>query len=307
MKFRELFAKEGLSLDRLRTLVLVDEAGSIAAAAPDDRNRQSLFSRQINELERFFPVALKRMHGRTVQLTHAGRELALIVRQYLHELDNFRRHCASLPPEVSLAAGDSLLQWLVLPNLPQVRADTPEFVWHLHNEQNADIGRSLLEQSLDFGLLRTDLVRHRLDSQPLGSFGYRLFVPRTLGPAAAKLPLARALAELPIATQGDDTLFQRRLVEILATKRWPLNARLYCDSFSHVVQAIESGAYAGILPDYMSRNASLSEAHTLPLTGAFDDLRRHIVLAWNPQRLAKQPILEKARAALAKHLSQSKH
>ncbi|HEY9248751.1 MAG TPA: LysR family transcriptional regulator [Rariglobus sp.] len=303
MQFRDLFAKEGLSLDRLRTLVLVNDAGSISAAAPDDRNRQSLYSRQINELERFFPVALKRIHGRTAQLTPAGRELALISRQYLNDLDSFRRTYTGRPAEVAFSAGDSLIQWLILPNLPNLRASTPDFVWHLHSEQNTDIGRSLLEQSLDFGLLRADLVRNKLQSHALGSFGYRLFIPRALRTATDKLPLARALAELPIATQGDDTLFQRSLEEILAAKRWSLNACLYCDSFAHVVQAVASGAYAGILPDYMSRTEALADARTLPLNGEFDGLRRAISLAWNPQRLTKQPLLEKARAALVKHLS----
>ena len=303
MKYRDLFAQQGLSLDRLRTLVLVDEAGSIAAAAPDDHTRQGLFSRQLNELERFFPVALKRIHGRTAQLTPAGRELALLARQYLDALEGFRRACTGRPPELSLAAGDSLLQWLVLPNLAPLRNATPEFVWHLHNEQNTDIGRSLLEQALDFGLLRGDLVRQHLRKHALGPFGYRLFVPRGLCPSPKKLTLTAALADLPIATQGDDTLFQRTLEEILENKGWSFNARLYCDSFSHVVQAVTGGAYAGILPEYMGRTEALATAHSLPLDGAFAPLRRSIVLAWNPQRLAKQPLLEKARAALVKHLS----
>jgi DNA-binding transcriptional LysR family regulator len=303
MQFRDLFAKEGLSLDRLRTLVLVNDAGSISAAAPDDRNRQSLYSRQINELERFFPVALKRIQGRTAQLTPAGKELALLARQYLESLEGFRRTCAGQAPEASLAAGDSLLRWLVLPNLLPLRRLTSTFVWHLHNEQNSDISRSLLEQSLDFGLLRADLVRARLQSHTLGTFGYRLFVPRALGAGANKLPLARALAELPIATQGDDTLFQRRLEEILAAKHWTLNARLYCDSFSHIVEAVASGAYAGILPESMSRKACLAEVHTISLKGDFSDLRRTIALAWNPQRLDKQPLLVQARDALIQHLS----
>ena len=56
--FEHLFAERGLSLDRLKTLIEVAKAGSIAAAARGDSARQSLYSRQIKELEEFFGVEL---------------------------------------------------------------------------------------------------------------------------------------------------------------------------------------------------------------------------------------------------------
>ena len=52
--FARLFTDSGLSLDRLRALVEVGAAGSIARAAEGDPIRQSQFSRQIKELEDFF-------------------------------------------------------------------------------------------------------------------------------------------------------------------------------------------------------------------------------------------------------------
>ena len=48
--FEHLFAERGLSLDRLKTLIEVAKAGSIAAAARGDSARQSLYSRQIKEI-----------------------------------------------------------------------------------------------------------------------------------------------------------------------------------------------------------------------------------------------------------------
>ena len=108
--------RQGLSLSRLHALVLVAEAGSIAAAAPGDRNRQSLLSRQLNELEGFFPVALKKVDGRSIRLTPAGRELAGLARRQLDELTNFYQRCCGLSANVSLAAGDGFLQWIVLPH-----------------------------------------------------------------------------------------------------------------------------------------------------------------------------------------------
>jgi DNA-binding transcriptional LysR family regulator len=303
MIFRELFAKEGLSLDRLRTLILVNDAGSIAAAAPDDRSRQSLYSRQLNELEHFFPVALKQLDGRTVRLTAAGCELALLARQYLEHIDGFRRACEARPREVSLAAGDSLIQWWLLPRFAHIKKGLPEIIWHLHNERNIDIGRSLTDQSLDFGLLRADLVRGRLKSKSLGKVGYSLFIPNQLSMPGEKASLPKALADLPIATQGDDTLFQHRLDEIVTARKWTLNACLYCDSFPQVAKAVASGSFAGILPDYAGSAVSFSDTWTIPFQSGFHGLSREITLAWNPLRLSKHPILEKVRDALIENLS----
>ena len=62
--FEHLFANSGLSLERLRTFREIVTAGGITAAAGDDSNRQSQYSRQLKELERYFGVELlKRGHG----------------------------------------------------------------------------------------------------------------------------------------------------------------------------------------------------------------------------------------------------
>ncbi len=52
--FESLFSERGLSLDRLKVLIEVRDAGSIAQAAPGDPVRQSQYSRQLRELSEFF-------------------------------------------------------------------------------------------------------------------------------------------------------------------------------------------------------------------------------------------------------------
>jgi DNA-binding transcriptional LysR family regulator len=51
--FENLFSERGLSLDRLKVLIEVRDAGSIAQAAPGDPVRQSQYSRQLRELSEF--------------------------------------------------------------------------------------------------------------------------------------------------------------------------------------------------------------------------------------------------------------
>lgn len=79
----ELFGKAGLSLERLQTLCEVAEKGSIGQATKGDTNRQTQFSRQISELEKFFAVDLLDRTSRPHRLSEEGQELARLSRDYL--------------------------------------------------------------------------------------------------------------------------------------------------------------------------------------------------------------------------------
>ena len=63
----------GVSIDRLNTLCAVVEAGTIAAAAGPDLNRQSQFSRQIKELEKALGANLFERSGKTLKANETGR------------------------------------------------------------------------------------------------------------------------------------------------------------------------------------------------------------------------------------------
>src|SRR5690349_6454222 len=91
--FEKLFAESGFSLDRLRALLEVGAAGSIAKAAGGEPVRQSQYSRQIKELEDFFRARLIERHGKGTRLTANGRELARISRFFMLGLSNFQRGC----------------------------------------------------------------------------------------------------------------------------------------------------------------------------------------------------------------------
>lgn len=115
--FEHLFAERGLSLDRLKTLIEVAKAGSIAAAARGDSARQSLYSRQIKELEEFFGVELAARRGKVLALTRSGWELVRLASESLCLLDDFKSRSRNLPYRFTIGAGDSLHAWWLLPCL----------------------------------------------------------------------------------------------------------------------------------------------------------------------------------------------
>ncbi len=62
-----------------------------------------------------------RRPGRGLILTEAGVELAALGRNQITALGDFAASCQDAPIRISLAASESLLQWLVLPRLTALR------------------------------------------------------------------------------------------------------------------------------------------------------------------------------------------
>ena len=139
--FEHLFAERGLSLDRLKTLIEVAKAGSIAAAARGDSARQSLYSRQIKELEEFFGVELASRRGKVLALTGAGGELVRLASESLCLLDDFKSRSRNLPYRFTIGAGDSLHAWVVAPVLASIQKRGLPWLFALENLRNSEIGK----------------------------------------------------------------------------------------------------------------------------------------------------------------------
>jgi DNA-binding transcriptional LysR family regulator len=157
----------------------------------------------------------------------------------------------------------------------------------------------LLDQVIDFGLLRSDLIsRGSLEGKPLGKFGYSLFVPDKLWARERKASEATLLQQLPLATQGGNTLFQNRLEELAASRGWRLNIQLRCESFPQVAQVLASGQMAAILPDLARLAVSFDSMWVYPLS-SLNELRREVHLAWHPHRIETRPHLAGVKNKLA--------
>src|SRR5512141_2523266 len=115
--FERLFAESGLSLDRLRALLEVGPAGSIAKAANGDPVRQSQYSRQIKELEDFFRTRLIERQGKGTRLTSSGKELARISRFFMLGLSNFQRGCLAEEQTFRIGGSATFIRQFLLPAL----------------------------------------------------------------------------------------------------------------------------------------------------------------------------------------------
>jgi DNA-binding transcriptional LysR family regulator len=297
--FEDLFSLGGLSIDRLRNFVEVAERGAIARVADGDPSRQSLISRQIGELEAFFGTELTRRKGKGIEITEAGRELARQARLQFQGLADFKASCAGLPVEFRIAAGNSILEWLLAPSMAGIATATPGSRFVLCDRRTGEAVRGLLDHTLDFGIIRKSAVVQPLKFRAIGRFGYSLFVPKSIAARAGD-------KDFPIAVSMGGN-FSESIQSSAEKAGVSPNIVFRCTSFTQAAQLVRSGACGAILPriaaPFLGREAS---AHDLPWLKA---ISRDIGIAWHRRLMDIRPLagqlLEAMEARLAKALKQS--
>lgn len=299
--YANLFSRRGLSLDRLRVLLDVAEAGGIAKAVGDDPVRQSQYSRQLKELEDFFGVELTRRAGKSLALTAAGERLAVLVRESYRGLSDFAAECQDEPVVLSIGAGDSLLHWLVLPRIGTLQEGLPNVRFDLRNLRTAEVIKGLADLRLDFGLVRADAVPAQLKSKPLGTLEYALFVPISALRDRKKPDCRWALSHLPIACLDEKSEFGRRLLETTAKAGFHLNIRLGCESFPQACHAVASGGYAAVLPRLAAADLPPERFAVLD-SPLFRNQRREIALVWNPRMLRLRAVAQRVLDGMTQRL-----
>ncbi len=292
--FAELLSEGGLSFDRLQSFCLVAQAGGVTKAAKGEANKQTLYSRQIKELEEFFGVELMRRKGRGIVLTAAGERLNVLARECFASLLDFKSGCKSLPMEIVIGAGESIIRWLLMPKLAEAQRSLPKARLKFLNLPTGEIVRRLADGVIDFGVVRKDAVGRGLRTASLGTIGYSLFLP-----AGAKAEQdEKVLDGLPLATLEGEGRFRQELAAVARRHRFRLNIQLECSSFPLVATALETGGMAAVLPSIAGvelGRTGIREVKAAPLKS----FGREICLAWNPRLLRIRTALAKAERTFA--------
>ena len=293
-----LLSEGGISLDRLQNFCRVAAAGGVTRAAKGDATKQSLYSRQVKELEEFFGVELMRRKGRGIVLTPAGQRLHNIAREQFAALSDFKTECLGQPLEIVFGAGESIIQWLLLPRLAAIEKKLPNAQHKFLNLPNAEIIQRLNDGLIDFGIVRKSEVTKPLSSVPLGRIGFSLFASKGMAAKVKGVPFNQFIELLPLAILEGEGSFRQDLNAISRIGKLRLNIKVECSSFTLVARALIAGTLAGILP-----SIAATELHTMGLveipTKALHSFEREICLVWNPRQLRIRIALEKARTLFA--------
>ncbi|PTY08429.1 LysR family transcriptional regulator [Opitutaceae bacterium EW11] len=298
--FENLFSERGLSLDRMKVLVEVQAAGSIAQAAPGDPVRQSQYSRQLRELSEFFGCEVAQRRGKVLKLTERGERLAQLAREQLRSLDDFRAECQGETAVFTIGAGDSLIQWLVIPRLSEVLAEFPGTRFATSNLRTNEIVQQLTDGRLDFGIIRKNAMAQGLRSAPLGRVTYVAIVPTALARKGG-VELEHAFAELPLATQTTDGQFSMGLRELAETLDVALSPAISCQSFPQTIAAVRTGKFWAIVPSIAVRELPAHSVHCVQ-DPHLRSLAREAMLAWNPRLTRIRPNATRIATSLSTRL-----
>ena len=291
--FENLFAQSGLSLERLKTFREIVAAGGIAAAAGNDSNRQSQYSRQLKELERYFGVELLKRGRGPAELTNAGQRLYEIVGHTLRALEEFRGTCAGQPIELVIGAGESLIQWLLLPRLPGLSEAHPRLSVTFQNLKTDDILHKVLDGSVDFGVVSRCEPHRALGSAPLGKLEFSLFARAALLPANPSLKVKSDIfGTVPLAMLEGSSSIRDALEQEAHRAGIKLNVRLRFSSYPQLAQAVQNLGVGAIMPKLAADSFKNAEvrAVTLPFLAS---LSRQVCLVWNRKTAEVRPAFAK--------------
>lgn len=278
-----LFSKSGLSLDRLQNFCRVAEVESFTVAAKGDSNRQTLYSRQVKELEQFFEVELFQRKGRTVILSPHGKQLYSLLCEYFSALEDFSEGCSGDLGSYTIGAGDSVIQWSLLPRLNELQACMGKADLTFKNLRSAEIIDGVEKGTIDFGIVRSDAATSRLASREVGAFQFSLFHP--IVESAEGLDEAGLLSHFPFAGMEGGGNYQEHLDQLIASHGIIMKTSVSCSSFPMMAKAVRTLDMAAILPDIAAEELPASRFRKVDLVG-LQPLGRNLVICWN-QRLAK--------------------
>lgn len=292
--FENLVGKKHFSVDRLAALCHVAEVGSISAATGDNASKQSLYSRQIGELETFFGLDLLDRHSRPYRVTEEGTELVRISRLFLSAVDDFAAHCHHNPLKLVIGAGESLIQWLLIPEvLPRLKRSIPEARVIFRNLRTAVIVESLNNGEIDIGLVRENAVTGNLKSVKVPPLSYSLFVPKAFR-AKLKSPVTLdQAARFPMAVLAGGGQYRSTLEELAKSSGCELQFAVECSSSTQVALLVARKECCAILPSFAGSQLDSSTIDKYEVEG-LKPLERTLCFAWNPKRSDIRPVIANA-------------
>lgn len=300
MRFKSA-ALSGISLDRLHTLCAVVEAWTIVLAAGSDPNRQSLFSRQLKELEKAIGARLFDRVGRTLHPNETGRQVAVAAQTFFGAIDDIMNAAAAKSEVVRLGTGEGVLRWMVMPHLAELMSGDPPLRFVFHNLTTKLALREILTASVDLAIMRTDSVTDDLQDEVIATFQYVLAVPRTLLRSREGAEVFEG-RPLPFAELAGDGLFAENVKGTAAALGLNLRTVLQAQTFSLLISAVESGTAAAFLPSLAAKSLP-EERFALVTAERMQELNRSLSLVWKRDVAESRDSVRRAIARLRRSLA----
>lgn len=274
----------------------------MVAAAKGDATRQSQFSRQVKELEAALETKLFKKVGKTLELTDAGRQLALTTQAFFRSLNEI-----SSSPEkreaVVIGGSESVLRWSVLPRLAGIIAGPERLTLELRSFRTEEALRALRDGATDVVVVRADAVERTDAVLAAGSLAYRLVVARRLlpGKSAAGIRLMRTI---PFAILSGEGQLVRQIHQFSREAGWEMDIRLRVENFTLLLEALDHWDLAALLPTPAIEQLS-KERYAVIVPPQGPELRRELAVIYEPKAAEFRGIIKKTAQRLSRLLREA--
>lgn len=288
-------AFEGLTFERIEGLLAVADAGGIAKAAPGNPSRQSQLSRQLREVSEALGFEVLERKGRSVELTADGLRVRALFRELATALETMKRERSSSPIRATLAAGDSVLRWVLLPSVHEALAANSRVELSLSAVTNGY--GPVRDGEFDMAISRARRNEDGMTVSRLGALRYAVFAPSAMKKAWSA---SRSLRALPfVHVSGAPDLMQAFEERVGAPR-----VALSCETFPQAALAVRSGHFAALLPTLAAREFAAASTFAIELDG-LSALSLPLALVARERRLEASATLAAFYRSLARLLSVS--
>lgn len=291
----------GVSVERLQTLCAVVEAGSIAAAAGPDPNRQSQFSRQLKELEKALGTNLFDRVGKALLPNEHGRRVALASQTFFASLDEVMNAALAKADTIRLGAGESVLRWWVMPHLGELMAGHPPLRFELLNFRTEQALREIRTGGVDVVIVRSEAATDDLQKEAICTMRFVLVVPRRLLPSREAAEVFEG-PQLPFAELASDGVFAKVAKTTAEAMGLNLRSVVRAAMFSLLMSAVSNGTAAAFLPEAATVLLPDEQFAKVRAKG-MERMDRELSLVWNGKVAESRASVRRALTRLRRVLS----
>lgn len=207
-------------------------------------SRENKASKDIAHLNAVFQCPLSKAGSIPVKLTTEGQELAKISGEFFRAIEDFRTKCLKLLPTIRIGAGDSLVNWVILPALKDF-SWAESTVFSVRQGGTTGLIAQVRVSEIDFAIIPESApIENSWNYATVGTYQYCVCCRADLlkgGDLNEEI-----LEELKFALITDHwRLDFKEKARVAGIK---IGARFMCENFTQVATLVRTGAFAGILP-----------------------------------------------------------
>lgn len=209
-------------------------------------------SRQVSELEGALGVELFKRKGKSLEITAAGREFALLSASYFGEVEALASRYRGDKGLLKIGAGGAVLEAMVYPAIRSLRHSLPDYRFDFVPDSTEGIVRKLHDGELDVGIVRASYDDASLTRLPCGTMKFVLAGRRDFDSNLSDWSVTQFLSKVPMALIRGTGNLVKSLQEITKSSGVDFIPTCRADSFGHVKQLLLGGQPGGLLPTHLA-------------------------------------------------------